>query len=212
MKQKPIIICLQIVLALAICGLGYVVYRQIAAPIEFQHELNNRRKAVITRLKSIRTAEQLFKMNNNRFTADWDTLTNFALYDSIVMERKKYDEDDSVQMAKLAKTKEKNIEYFKVAVKDSLHISDDDIKNMRYIPFTDDTEVFSLSAGTLTTESKVVVPVVECSALYIKFLDTVKYRQDIVNFLDEEKQFNREPFIKFGSMETANNEAGNWED
>ena len=64
----------------------------------------------------------------------------------------------------------------------------------------------------LTTESKVVIPVVECRAPYITFLDTVAYRQEIINLIDNmQNNFNRYPGIMFGSMERGNNEAGNWE-
>ncbi len=45
------------------------------------------------------------------------------------------------------------------------------------------------------------------------FLDTTIYRQEIINLIDDDtNNFNRYPGVKFGSMEAANNEAGNWED
>ena len=45
------------------------------------------------------------------------------------------------------------------------------------------------------------------------FLDTVAYRQEIINQIDDDvNNFNRYPGVKFGSMEAGNNEAGNWED
>ena len=45
------------------------------------------------------------------------------------------------------------------------------------------------------------------------FLDTVAYRQEIINLIDDEvNNFNRYPGVKFGAVESANNEAGNWED
>jgi hypothetical protein len=65
----------------------------------------------------------------------------------------------------------------------------------------------------LTTESKVTVPVVEVKVPYVKFLDTVKYRQEVINLVKapDVVTYNKYPGIKFGSMEGANNEAGNWE-
>lgn len=69
-----------------------------------------------------------------------------------------------------------------------------------------------MEAGVITTESKVVIPVVECRAPYKMFLDTVNYRQEVINLIDEEENnFNRYAGVKFGSMESGNNEAGNWE-
>ena len=52
----------------------------------------------------------------------------------------------------------------------------------------------------------------ECRAPYKAFLDTVAYRQEVINLIDEEQNnFNRYPGVKFGSMDSGNNEAGNWE-
>ena len=58
-----------------------------------------------------------------------------------------------------------------------------------------------------------VVPVVECRVPYKLFLDTVTYRQEVINLIDnEENNFNRYAGVKFGDINAANNEAGNWED
>ena len=129
-------------------------------------------------------------------------------------ERKIVDEDDSVAMARLKKLRKKNIEKFTYSIKDSLfkHLSDEDILNLRYIPYTDNKTEFLLDAGILTTESKIVIPTVECRAPYIAFLDTVAYRQEVINLVDNMKNnFNRYPGIKFGAMDRGNNEAGIWE-
>ena len=107
----------------------------------------------------------------------------------------------------------KNVEKFTFSVKDSLfkHLSVEQVKNLRYVPYSKNTE-YILEAGMLATESKVVIPVVECRTPYIAFLDTVAYRQQVINLIDNMKNnFNRYPGIMFGSMERGNNEAGNWE-
>lgn len=204
----------QIILAVAILALVYVIYLQISTPIRFENELKKRQKAVIERIKDIRTAERQYKSKYQHFTADFDSLINFVLYETMEGERKIYDEDDSVNMAKLAKAKKKNVETFVYSVKDSLfkHLTDDQIKQLRFIPFTDDKKEYILEAGTITTESKVVIPVVECRAPYKYFLDTVTYRQEIINLWDNDvNNLDRYPGVKFGSMEAGNNEAGNWE-
>ena len=205
---------LQLVLALAVVGLGYYVYVLIATPINFETEQKLREKAVIERIKDIRTAERQFKSKYQHFTADFDSLVNFVLNETMEGERKIVDEDDSVAMARLKKLRKKNIEKFTYSVKDSLfkHLSDEDIVNLRYIPYTDNKTEFLLAAGILTTESKIVIPTVECRAPYIAFLDTVVYRQEIINLVDNcLNVLNKYPGIKFGSMESGNNEAGNWE-
>ncbi|MBR7168840.1 MAG: hypothetical protein IKD17_00205 [Alistipes sp.] len=207
----------QILLAIVIVGFVYVIYDQISTPIRFENEVKAKRSQVIERIKDIRTAQRAYKSKYQKFTADFDTLANFILNETLEMERKLVDEDDSVAMAQLKKSGKKNVEKFQIAVIDTIFspkkLSKEDVYNLRYIPGTDNKAQFILEAGIITTESKVVIPVVECRAPYTFFLDTITYRQEIVNLIDDEVlNFNRYPGIKFGSMEAGNNEAGNWED
>ena len=207
----------QILLAVVIVAFVYVIYKQISTPIRFENDLKSKSAQVIERIKDIRTAERAYKSKYQKFTADWDTLANFILNETLEMERKLVDEDDSVGLALLKKQGKKNVEKFTVAVIDTIFspkkLSKEDIMNMRYIPTTNNQAQFILEAGQITTESKIVIPVVECRAPYIMFLDTVAYRQEIINKIDDDvNNFNRYPGIKFGSMEAGNNEAGNWED
>lgn len=206
----------QIILAVAIIALIYVIYVQISTPIKFEADTKAKKAQVIDRLQDIRTAERAFKTKYQRFTASFDTLESFVLNDTLELERKIVDEDDSVAMAMLKKAGRKNVEKFKIAVIDTIFapkkLSREDVLNFRYIPGTDNKAQFILEAGIITTESKVVIPVVECRAPYKMFLDTVAYRQEVINLIDdEENNFNRYAGVKFGSMEAANNEAGNWE-
>ena len=207
----------QILLAVVIVAFVYVIYKQISTPIRFENDLKSKSAQVIERIKDIRTAERAYKSKYQKFTADWDTLANFILNETLEMERKLVDEDDSVGPALLKKQGKKNVEKFTVAVIDTIFspkkLSKEDIMNMRYIPTTNNQAQFILEAGQITTESKIVIPVVECRAPYIMFLDTVAYRQEIINRIDDDvNNFNRYPGIKFGSMDAGNNEAGNWED
>ena len=206
----------QIILAAVIVLLVWVIYTQINTPISFEKERDARKAAVIERIKDIRSAERAFNKKYQRFTADFDSLINFVLNDSIEGERKIVDEYDSAAMAQLKKAGKKNVEKFTVAVIDTIFsprkLSAADVRNLRFIPWTDNKTEFILEAGMLETESKLVIPVVECRAPYIYFLDTVKYRQEVINYVDDEtNNFNRYAGVKFGSMEGGNNEAGNWE-
>lgn len=217
MKNKFVLIAIQAILLPVVLGLGYWLYVVISTPIKFEADLAARKSAVIERIKDIRKAERTFKSKNQRFTANFDTLINFILTEKMEGERKLIDEDDSVAMAQAYKKygrKFKNVEKFTFSVKDSLfkHLTTQQVKELRYVPFTDNSREFILEAGMLATESKVVIPVVECRAPYKVFLDTVKYRQEIINLIDNLKNnFNKYPGVMFGSMERGNNEAGNWE-
>ena len=206
----------QIILAVAIVGLVYVIYVQISTPIRFDKETKAKKAQVIDRIKDIRTAHRAFKSKYQHFTASFDSLTAFVLTDTLELERKIVDEDDSVAMAMLKKSGKKNIEKFKIAVIDTIFapkkVTRQDVENFRFIPGTGNKAQFIMEAGIITTESKVVIPVVECRAPYKAFLDTVAYRQEVINLIDEEQNnFNRYPGVKFGSMDSGNNEAGNWE-
>lgn len=207
----------QVALAIVILGLIYVIYQQIATPIRFEKETNQRKALVIDRIKDIRTAERAFKTKYQHFTGDFDSLINFVLNEELELERKIVDEDDSVGLAQLKKAGKKNVETFTIAVIDTIFapktLTPDQVKELRYVPFTERKVQYILQAGQLTTGSGVVVPVVECRIPYKAFLDTVEYRQEIINMIDNEvTNFNRYAGVKFGSMENANNEAGNWED
>lgn len=206
----------QIILAVAIVGLVYVIYVQISTPIRFDKETKAKKAQVIDRIKDIRTAQRAFKSKYQHFTASFDSLSAFVLTDTLELERKIVDEDDSAAMAMLKKSGKKNIEKFKIAVIDTIFapkkVTRQDVENFRFIPGTGNKAQFIMEAGIITTESKVVIPVVECHAPYKAFLDTVAYRQEVINLIDEEQNnFNRYPGVKFGSMDSGNNEAGNWE-
>ena len=206
----------QIILAVAIVGLVYVIYVQISTPLRFDKETKAKKAQVIDRIKDIRTAQRAFKSKYQHFTASFDSLSAFVLTDTLELERKIVDEDDSAAMAMLKKSGKKNIEKFKIAVIDTIFapkkVTRQDVENFRFIPGTGNKAQFIMEAGIITTESKVVIPVVECRAPYKAFLDTVAYRQEVINLIDEEQNnFNRYPGVKFGSMDSGNNEAGNWE-
>ncbi len=205
----------QFLLGLVIIGLIYVVATLIHTPLSFEKQLETRNADVIVKLKDIRAAERAYKSKYQQFTGDFDSLIYFILNDSLEMERKLVDEDDSVAMAQLKKAGKKNVEKYSLAVIDTIFnprkLSKEDVQNLRYIPHTNNVE-FILEAAKVMTGANVLVPVVECRAPYKLYLDTVAYRQNIINLIDDRvNNFNAYAGLKFGSMEGSNNEAGNWE-
>ena len=206
----------QFILGLVIIGLIYVVATLIHTPLSFEKQLEERNADVIVKLKDIRAAERAYKSKYQQFTGDFDSLIYFILNDSLEMERKLVDEDDSVAMAQLKKAGKKNVEKYSLAVIDTIFnprkLTKEDVQNLRYIPHTDGKVEFILEAAKVMTGANVLVPVVECRAPYKAYLDTVAYRQNIVNLIDDRvNNFNAYAGLKFGSMEGSNNEAGNWE-
>ncbi len=205
----------QIILGLVIVALVWWIASLISQPLSFEKQLKERNAVVIEKLKDIRTAERAYKSKYKKFTGNFDTLIYFILNDSLQMERKLVDEDDSVAMARLKRLKKKNVETYYIHVIDTIFnprkFTAEDVNNLRYIPFTNNTVEFYLEAGEAATGSTMVLPVIECRAPYKAYLDTVEYRQNIINLIDDRvNNFGQYAGLMFGSLEGSNNEAGNW--
>ena len=144
-------------MGLVIIGLIYVVATLIHTPLSFEKQLEERNADVIVKLKDIRAAERAYKSKYQQFTGDFDSLIYFILNDSLEMERKLVDEDDSVAMAQLKKAGKKNVEKYSLAVIDTIFnprkLSKEDVQNLRYIPHTDKVE-FILEAAKIMTGAK----------------------------------------------------------
>ncbi|MDE7134237.1 MAG: hypothetical protein K2N86_03040, partial [Rikenellaceae bacterium] len=126
--------------------------------------------------------------------------------DSMVYLIKTGSEDDSLAVAKgLVKTVK-----VKIAVLDTIFNKGFNADDIRYIPFSGNTE-FILAADTLTTGSKVTIPVFEAKAPFKTYLSDEKYHQELVNLIDKQKTLGKYPGMKVGSITEATNDAGNWE-
>ncbi len=197
---------LQIVLLAIVCFLAYAVYMQIKTPLDFNEVKSLRDQDVINRLKDIRTAERAYKQVYSKYTGSFDTLINFIKNDSMIYLIKTGSADDSVAVAKgLVKTIE-----VKVAVMDTIFKKGFDADQIRYIPHSDNVE-FILAADTLTTGSKVTIPVFEAKAPFKTYLDDERFHQELVNLIDRQKTIGKYPGMKVGSITEATNDAGNWE-
>jgi hypothetical protein len=209
-----------IILTAAIIFLAWTLFRQVMTPLEYRKELALREHAVIERVIQIRSAEQAFKQKNDHYTADWDSLINFMLNDSLSFERKLVDENDSVAMAQLLRSGRSNSETFSMPARDTafvnragdpIRLTTEQIRDMKFVPFAEPGTEYILNAAMLTTESKVVVPVFEAKAPYKMFMYDLD-QQELVNLIDEARNvYKKYPGIQVGSIERATNDAGNWE-
>ena len=69
---------LNLLLVVAIAGLGFICVRSILDPIEFSNERSNREKAIIARLIDIRTAQIEYRNNHDgAYTDNFDTLISY---------------------------------------------------------------------------------------------------------------------------------------
>ena len=73
MKVRPII---QIVLAVVIVGLGFLLYKNFKKDIDFDNEYNARRNACAEKLKVVRTLEEAYKETYHVYCSNFDTLIN----------------------------------------------------------------------------------------------------------------------------------------
>ena len=187
-------------------------------PIRFQKAYNYRSEIVKQKLLKIRDVEVAFKSKYGHYTADWDSLINFAKYDSIVVVKAYGTVPDSIYNR--AKTKKEaelialklgiiKRDTTKIAVRDTLFKEPYDIDTLKYIPFTNQKEVFQLNAGYIKTNTGIKLPVFEVKAHNNSFLQGLN-RQLIINLNDDARQNGKFPGLSVGSM-TEVTTAGNWD-
>ncbi len=213
--NKWLKITLIAIMTLLVLALSWILFRQIMTPLEYQKELEVRQAAVIERIVDIRSAEQAFKQKYQHYTGSWDSLITFTLSDSLVFERKLVDENDSVGMAMLKRSGRQNVEQFSMAVRDTIfsprRLTNQQIEDMKFIPYAEPGTEYILNAAMLTTESGVIVPVFEAKAPYKVFMYDLD-EQELINLIDNAKNvFYKYPGIMVGDVTRATNDAGNWE-
>ncbi len=194
---------IKVVLAVIIVVLAYLIYESIMSPVRFNKATNSREAKVIARLIDLRTSEQFFKREHNRYTASFDTLIQFLTKGEIPVVKMIPDPNDTT----FTKTISDTLGYVKVA--DSLFKNRPNfvLDSLRYIPFSDGT-VFEIAAGQVD-RSGLKVGVYEIKAHYSTFLKGLN-RQQVVNLIKSKEDIDRYPGLKVGSMEEPSTD-GNWE-
>ena len=208
---------IQIILAIAIIILGFLVYESIMTPIRFNKERASRERATINRMLHIREAQKAYKDVKINYTADFDTLLHFLRNDSFTIVRaigeipeELIDETRDLRKAREIALKKGIIkrEFTKISVLDSLFGIQFPIDSLRYVPFTDKVE-FNMEAGEYISSSSLVIKVLEVYVPYsilLKGLD----EQLAVNYAEQRRKITNYPGLKFGSL-TEGTLTGNWE-
>ncbi len=205
---------IQIVLTIAIIMLGYYCVESINKPIRFQEQQAIRQAANIEKLIYTRDAQVAYKSVYNKYTGNFDTLINFILTDSLPLVRKEGSLTDSMREAGITELKALALgiisrDTIRVSVKDSLFPAGYPVDSLKFIPFVDG-KTYEMGAGTVETGSGVKVQVFEAKVhnnIYLHGLEA----QEIINMNDKTEKLERYPGLKVGSLEAANNNAGNWE-
>ena len=207
MKVKTII---QIVLAVAIVGLAYLVYNSIQKPMRFDNEYTKRRDACAEKLKSIRTLEEAYKVTYGSYCGNFDTLINRLMTEDsmrVVSKVNNYDkipadvdinevpESEAIKngwttrvemfVNPIAKLREDGkLPTIDAATGKTRQLTDEEIRNLRYVPYPKgEKNEFQLQAGLLE-KSGFMVPVFECKVdmdVLLKDLD----EQLVVNKIAE---------------------------
>ncbi|MBO5957723.1 MAG: hypothetical protein J6Q39_09225 [Bacteroidales bacterium] len=202
MDKKLTII--NIALVVVAIFLAYMVYHSISQPVIFENTKTERELKVVQNLKDIRSSQGLFKENNNRYTASFDTLIEFIRTGELPVVNIIPDPNDTT----FTKTINDTVGYINVL--DSLFSNrpNFNVESLRYIPFSEPQQEFEIEAGYIT-RGGMKVPVFEVKAHYNTYLNGLD-RQRIRNATAEREDLNKYPGMKVGSM-TEPLTDGNWE-
>ena len=228
--NKAVKIAIEVFLALAACGLVYLIVRSVSKPVEFKSEQARREQVGIQRLKDIRTLQVAFKGVNNHYTSDMDSLIQFYKAGKMEIVMQIGSHDDSLAVVNTAAIKKKNrkitneqlYELYKaganlvfsittpIDVKDTLFNGREDfvVDSLAYIPFSGGQKVEMESI--IKKVSGVQVPLFEARMPYKALLKGMDY-QLIVNLNAERENSNKYIGLQVGSISMPNNNAGNWE-
>jgi hypothetical protein len=201
MKGKYTIV--KVVLSIIIVVLAYLIYESIMRPVRFNSATSAREAKVIKRLMDLRTSQQFYKREYNRYTKSFDTLITFLTKGEIPVIKIIPDPNDTT----FTKTISDTLGYVKVA--DSLFHKRTNfvLDSLRYIPFAGG-EQFEIAAGQID-RSGIKVSVFEIKAHYSTFLKGLD-RQLVTNLIKSKEDIERYPGLKVGSMDEASTD-GNWE-
>lgn len=202
----------QIIYAIIIIILGYLLIDNILEPIRFNKERKLREDAAIDRLKDIRKAQVSYKDKYGKYTGSFDTLITFVKTDSFELEKivqvQPWNQDE-ISRANALKQGILKRSVIKKSVRDSLFPKEYIVDDLRIVPYSQGKE-FVMGAGEVETGSQVKVEVFEAYALYDDLFQGMD-RQEVINYKDERYKITEFDGVKVGSLEEANNNAGNWE-
>ena len=222
-----------VVLGLCAVALVYICYASIMGPIEFEAEKKTRDAAVIARLIDIRKAQSEYRnRHNQQYTNNFDSLILFVKNDSLPFIFKQGELSDKqledgltekkaiaiVEKAKKTgrydEVKKWGLENFKretmwVLVKDTVFPKGFCADSLRYVPFGNGAQ-FEMATRNDTAKWGALFWFLEVETAYEDYLNGLNV-QEIANLKDLQTKLGRYCGLKIGDLETANNNAGNWE-
>ena len=223
-----------LILPLCIAGLVYLLVDSIQQPVRFNKHKEYRESIAVQRLKDIRDLQVAYKNVNGKYVSTIDSLKKFYNEGKIQVVMQIGSHDDSLAMVNTKKIKsklrglkgeklnqelkrlydagEKNLVFAvnsTIFVKDTLFKGRTDfhVDSLAFIPFSGDS--VEMAAITRTVQG-VKVPLFEAKMPYRSLLRGLD-RQLQVNLYAEREDLGRYCGLMVGSIDTPNNNAGNWE-
>ncbi len=231
-------VVIRVLLIAAIILLGFLCWKSIQGPIDFNAEVAKRDKAVIQRLVDIRTAQVAYRAQNGTYTDSFEKLADFIKNGKVASLVRSGDlteaqlESGMTEASAMKIIRTGNVAEMKKAglwdeeknapqlVRDSIFAPALEVlfpnrkfnaDSIGFVPYGDGA-VFELATDSVMTASGYPVEVLEAKVhynVYLKDLDSRLLKQKIQEVLD--RPGDRFPGMMVGSLETANNNAGNWE-
>ena len=224
---------LNIVLAAIAVFLLYICYESVMGPVRFEEEKNFRDKVVQARLLDIRKAQAEYSNTHDRqYTDNFDSLIYFVKNQKLPLVFKKGVLSDAQlenglteakamaiinkakKTGKYDEVKKNGLENFSrdttwVAVIDTIFPKGFNADSLRYVPFGNGVQ-FQMDTLTQVARSGAPICLLEVKTPYEAYLGDLD-KQEIINLKDQHAQLNKYCGLKIGDLETANNNAGNWE-
>ena len=224
---------LNLLLAVTIVGLGYICYRSIMGPIEFEEERDFREKAIIARLIDIRTAQVEYRnILKIGYADNLDTLIEFVKTSQMPVILKEGELDD--KQLERGLTEKKAMEFINkakktnnwkevekeglmgfrrdtswIALLDTIFPKGYAIDSLAYVPFGNGAR-FEVETSVDTTKAGGPQYLFEARTPYEVYLTGVN-DQELKNLIADMKKMDRYCGLKVGDVNMPNNNAGNWE-
>lgn len=206
----------KLLLVVAAGTLAFLCYESIVTPIEFNEVRDAREKVIVERLIDIRRAETEYRNIKGDYTASFDTLINFIKNDKAKIVLKEGELTDKQLEEGMTEKKAVKLGLIKrdttyVSMLENLFGADYPVDSLRYIPFSSPRQEFTLEKDEITTGSAgIKVKVMAAKAPYASYLNDLD-KQELINLIETTEKLEKFPGLKFGDIEQANNNAGNWE-
>jgi hypothetical protein len=206
----------KLLLVVAAGALAFLSYKSIMTPIEFNEVRDAREKVIVERLIDIRHAETEYRNIKGDYTDNFDTLLYFIKNEKAKIVLKEGELTDKQLEEGMTEKKAVKLGLIKrdttyVSMLENLFGADYPVDSLRYIPFSSPRQEFTLEKDEITTGSAgIKVKVMAAKAPYASYLNDLD-KQELINLIETTEKLEKFPGLKFGDIEQANNNAGNWE-